>query len=118
MSIQPGKYNFTIYQGATFGRVLTWKDENATPIDLTGYTARMHIRSSVDDDTIIASLTTENGGITLGGEDGTITLTMSAATTTAITADSGLYDLELVNGGSAVTRLLEGNVIISKEVTR
>ncbi len=118
MTTTSGKYDFTLYQGATFARVLTWKDENETPIDLTGYTARMHIRESQDADAAFVTLTTENDGITLGDAAGTITLSISASDTAAITETSGVYDLELVSAGGIVTRLLAGEVLISKEVTR
>ena len=113
-----GKHDFIIEQGATFSKVLTWKDSTGTPINLTGYSARMQVRSSVEAASTIIELTTVNSRITLGGVAGTITLNISAADTTALTAESGVYDLELVSGANVVTRLLEGNVIISKEVTR
>lgn len=118
MTTRPGNYDFTIYQGATFSNVLTWKDDMGTAFDLTGYTARMQMRASQDEATPFVTLTTENGGIALGGEAGTITLTITAAATSAITATGGVYDLELVSGAGVVTRLLEGGILISKEVTR
>lgn len=118
MSISPGKYSFTLYQGATFSRILTWKDANEDAINLTGYTARLQMRESVDADAPFATLTTENGGITLGGAAGTIMLGLSAADSEDIEALSGVYDLELVSAGGVVTRLLEGEVTISREVTR
>lgn len=89
-----------------------------TPIDLTGYTARMQIRSDVDSDTVLVSLTTENGGITLGGTDGTVTLLISATATAALTWDEGVYDLELVSSGGVATRLVSGRIAVSDEVTR
>ena len=118
MTTSPGNYDFTIYQGATFSRVLTWKDENNVAINVTGYTARMQLRESQDAAAAFITLTTENGGIALGGAAGTITLSISAANTAAITETSGVYDLELVSAGGIVTRLLAGEVLISKEVTR
>lgn len=118
MTTTPGQYDFTIYQGATFARTLTWKDENDTAINVTGFTARMQIRTSQDAESPFITLTTENGGITLGGTSGTIALTISAASTSAITETSGVYDLELVSGTGIVTRLLSGEVLISKEITR
>lgn len=118
MTTRPGSYSFTIYQGATFSRVLTWKDEAGTLINLTGFTARMHIRTSKDAAAPFVTLTTENGGITLGGALGTITLAIAAAATAILSEESGVYDLELVSGTGVVTRLLEGAVTVSKEVTR
>ncbi len=64
------------------------------------------------------TLTTENGKITLGGTAGTITLNLSAVETAAITQSSLAYDLELVSAGGVVTRLVEGQINLTPEVTR
>jgi len=112
-----GTYDITIEQGATFSRVLTYRDSTDALINLTGYTARLQMRESVDSTTTFISLTTENGGITLGGALGTITLAITATASAAITVSQGVYDLELINGAT-ITRLVEGSVIINKEVTR
>jgi hypothetical protein len=112
-----GIYNFIINQGATFERVITWKDANDDPINLTNYTARMMIRENVTSATPFISLTSSSG-ITLGGVAGTITILLTASQTAVITQTSGVYDLELESPSGKVTRLLEGTVIISREVTR
>lgn len=112
-----GNYDFYIEQGATFNQQFIWKDSTGALVNLTGYTARMQIRQTVSNDTVLLSLTTENGRISLGGAAGTITLTLDAATSAGITFSRGVYDLELIHGG-VVTRLLEGQVDVSKEVTR
>lgn len=113
-----GQYNFTIEQGATFTRVIIWKDENGNPVDVTGYVARMQIRKTKGDSKIILSLDSGDlGGITLGTTDGKITITIPADVTADLNFDSGVYDLELEKSG-VVTRLLEGRVTLSKEVTR
>lgn len=113
-----GTYDFYIEQGATFTKTVTWKDSNGSPINLTGYTARMQFRPSVNSSTVLASATTENGKIVLGGGDGTIAITFSATDTAAFGFISAVYDLELASSGGFVTRLLEGGVEVSKEVTR
>ena len=114
-----GKLNLTIEQGATFRKVLTWTDNLGNPIDITGFTARMQIRQALKDPTPIISLTTENGGIVLGGVTGEIELYISDGDTEAMTIQKGVYDLELeAGGGGDVTRLVEGKVTMSLEVTR
>jgi len=45
-------------------------------------------------------------------------LLVAAADTGAITWQRGKYDLELVSSTGVVTRLLYGDVEVSKEVTR
>jgi len=114
-----GKLNLIIEQGATFSRVLTWK-VNDVAVNLTGYTARMHVRDAVDSTTTQLELSTTSppGGIALGGSAGTITLTVSAAVTAALTPGNYVYDLELVSSGGVVTRLVEGDLEIVAEVTR
>jgi len=114
----PGRYDMTIYQGASFDTTLTWKvGDPATPVNLTGYTARLQVRSSTDAATTALELTTANGGIVLGGAAGTIALAVSATATAALSPGYYVYDLELVNGAT-VTRLVEGRVTVSAEVTR
>lgn len=111
--------NFVIKQGATFSQILTWySDKNkTTPVNLTGYTARMQIRNNIEDASPIVDMTTANSKITLGGAAGTITLNIPATETSALTPGSAVYDLELVNGATVI-RLLEGSLEITREVTR
>lgn len=114
-----GKYDITIEQGATFYKVLTWTDSTGSAIDLSGYTARMHIRQKVTDVSPILNLTTENSRITLGGSAGTITLLVAAIDTAVLSPQiTGYYDLEVVSGTGVVTRLVEGRIFISPEITR
>jgi len=118
MTTNPGTYDITIHQGATFGLVLTWKDDTEEEVDLTGFSARLQMRESIDAEEPFLTLTTENGGITLGGATGTITLSSAASDTAALAVTSGVYDLELISGSGIITRLLQGSVLISREVTR
>ncbi len=115
---KPAKVKLTILQGATFRKRLTWRTSAGEPIDLTGCTARMHIRVRLNDPTPFLTLTTENGRISLGGINGQVNLFISDADTTMIQQNGGVYDLEIQHPNSDVTRLAEGSVTISKEVTR
>lgn len=111
--------NLRIRRGSTFAPAeFIYRVKDGAVIDLTGYTARAQIRNVDDDELIVAALTTENGGVTLGGVNGTIALFISATATTAIpdTVVAGRWDLELVTG-SVVLPLLAGNVVIEDEVT-
>jgi hypothetical protein len=111
--------NFIIEQGATFSTSLTVYNDLAReePVDLTGYTARMMIRTDYENPAALVSLTTENSRITLGGDEGTIALFISATDTAGFTKGNYVYDLELVSG-SVVTRVLQGKIEVSREVTR
>jgi len=115
-----GSYNIVCDQGATFGLSMTYKDANGTVINLTGYTARMQVRSKANASTTIVSLTSSPAaGITLGGAAGTIVISISATSTAALEPGDYVYDLELVNTSStAVTRLVQGRFRVSAEVTK
>lgn len=63
--MKPAKIDLAIYQGATFSKVMRWS-AGGSPVDLTGYTARMQVRGEIDDEEALVELTTENGGIGSG----------------------------------------------------
>lgn len=119
MSCEVASHDLCIPQGASWSRVFTWKTGSpAAAVNLTGYTARMHFRTSYSAASATLELTTGNNRIALGGALGTITLTLTATETAALAAGRYVYDLELVSGGGLVTRLVEGIVTVSPEVTR
>lgn len=111
------QYDFTIEQGATLEKTFVWKDGDGVVVNLSAYTARMQVRQSPSATDVLQSLTTTDSTIVLGGALGTITLSLSATATAAITWRRGKYDLELVSGDGTVTRLLEGVITVSKEIT-
>lgn len=113
-----GLYDLLIEQGATFVKDIVWKDGYGVAVDVVGYTARMQIRPHTSSDTVMLSATTENGYIVIGPEAGTIHISIPATVTAALTQSRGVYDLEMVDPDGVVTRLLQGGVAISKEVTR
>jgi hypothetical protein len=123
-----GKYSFTIEQGATFQLELQYKDANNDPINLSEYSGRMQIRSSVSDSTVLLQLSSSRAddgtGLNFSGSNGStppasgsIGVYISAVSSSALTFSEAVYDLEIYSG-SFVARLLEGKVRLSKEVTR
>jgi len=114
-----GSHDITIEQGATFRLSLIWKDSAGALVDLTGYTARMQVRRRhSSEDPPALSLTSAAGDIVLGGTAGTIVVTAAATVTDDIDFKAGVYDLELEDSTGFVTRLVEGSVTITPEVTR
>lgn len=125
-----GKYHLILEQGATLNLEIQYKDSTNTPVDITGYTGRMQIRSDYADNnpityiTLSSSLAADGTGLNFSGSNGNTPLSsgsigifISAASSSAFTFDTAKYDLELVSG-SVVTRLLQGDVKLLKEVTR
>jgi hypothetical protein len=123
-----GRYSFVIEQGATTNFQINWTDESGSAIDLTGYHARMQIRPGVESDTIYLSLSSslesDGTGINLSGsnfttplQSGSMAIYISADVTEGLNFNEAFYDLEMVRQNT-VTRLLEGKVKLSKNVTR
>jgi len=109
-----GTYNFTLEQGSTFSRQITVQ-ENSTALNLSGYTARMQMRSTHDSSTIALTYTST---IASPASNGKINLSATATQTAAIEEGIYVYDLEIESSGGEVTRLMEGQVTVTPEVTR
>ena len=109
-----GIYNFTIEQGTTFKRTFKYKDANGDGVDLSSHAVRMQIRKTIGGDLI-----TEEGTdkFTVGGvANNEFTLIIAASTTAAYTFNTAVYDIE-IEKDNEVTRLLQGKIKLSKEVT-
>jgi hypothetical protein len=111
-------YDFVIEQGATLVKPIIWSDSNGAPINLTGYSAKMQLRQSVNSDDVLLELSSASNTLVITPATGTITMVFSATTTAAITWSRAKYDLEVTSETGAVTRLIEGLITVSKEVTR
>ena len=111
-------YNILVDQGSTYTLAVTYKDSSGTAINLTGYTAAMQLRENYDSATAVLSLSSPSSGIVITGASGLVTITMSATQTAALSADTFLYDLEIASPASVKTRLIQGVVVVSAEVTK
>jgi len=128
-----GKYSFVIEQGATTNFEIQYKDSNSTPIDLSNYSGRLQIRSTYAQNsgelylTLSSSLNGDGTGLNFSGSNGTtpptsgsIGIYIAACTSSALTFNEAIYDLEIYSGSSDcpyTVRLLEGRVQLSKQVT-
>lgn len=87
------------------------------PVNLNGYTAALQVRSLPNDPTAVLSLTT-GSGITITALTGQIDVHATANQTRVISAGTYYYDLEITSPGGIVTRIAQGQVIVSAEVTK
>lgn len=113
-----GTYKIECEQGADFTLNLTWRDGTGAVLNLTGYTARMDVRTSKDAATALVSATTENGRITLGGAEGTVQILIPASVTAGFAPGQYVYDLKLISATGRATRLIEGFFIVDGQVTQ
>lgn len=111
-------YNIVINQGADWFFNVTYDQPDGTPVNLTGYTAAMQLRSYPNSPTAVLTLTTTSG-ITISGSTGTLALHATNEQTSAIDEGNYYYDLEITAPSTGViTRLIQGQAEVSAEVTR
>lgn len=109
------KYNLVIDQGSDFIRTLDVAEDDGTATNLTGYSARAQIRKSKSSESVSASFTCTIPSPTAGR----IVMELAAATSAALNSGRYYYDLEIFTSGDAnVTRLLQGEITLTQEVTR
>lgn len=88
------------------------------PTDLTNMTARCQIRSKWHAGSFIHEFTTENGGIVLDANDGSIQLEALSAATKDLNFTKAYGDIEVITPGGVVTRVARLIVNFSREMTK
>jgi len=113
-------YNTVIDQGADWYFTITYENPDGTPINITDYTAACQLRSLPNSPSAVLTLTTENGGIEITGNTGTVALHATSDETEVIDEGTYFYDVEIYswNVPAIITRLVQGQIVVSAEVTR
>ena len=105
------KLNLIIDQGTTFATSFTVNDDAGDPIDFSGYTGYSQIRKHYTSTNAVSFTVTAN---TTGG----VTLELDSNTTNSIEAGRYVYDVELVAPAGTVSRVVEGIVTVTPQVTK
>lgn len=115
-----GTENLIIDQGADWYVNFTYYTDSTltTPVNLTGYTAALQLRSNFGDATSALSLSSPSNGIVITGAAGLISIHATAIQTGAIAAGYYEYDCEITSSGGIVTRLIQGQITVKPQVTR
>jgi hypothetical protein len=104
----------TVDQGSTFETNLDLVADDGTSINLTNYIFSGQIRKSYYSNNATANLT-----ITVtDAANGNLNLSLNAATTTNIKAGRYLYDVKMTDTANTVTRIVEGIITITPQVTK
>ena len=105
------KVNIVIDQGTTFNTTYEINNSVDEPIDFTGYTANSQFRKTYSSsNSYVFDVVLSNNGL--------VTLSMNAATTSSIVAGRYLYDVEVQDLLGIRSRIVEGIVTITPQVTR
>lgn len=106
------KANLVIDQGSTFATDLTLTDENGDVMSLIGYTAVSQIRKWYTSTSPAATFDTS-----INTDTGQITLSLSHTQTSNLVAGRYVYDVEITKGND-VSRIVEGIITVTPQVTR
>lgn len=106
--------NLTIDQGSTYSISIELSDALGNALDLSDYTIRAQMRKSYGSNSYTAFTTSAGEDPTLGE----LTLSLTSTQTTALRAGRYVYDIEIEDDEDVVTRVLEGIVTVTPEVTR
>ena len=105
------KVNLVVDQGTTFTTSITFNDENGNTINFSTYSGaaqmRKHFTSS--NSTVFEVLLTSNG---------VVTLSLTANQTGNLVAGRYVYDLEVTDSSNQISRLIEGIITVTPNVTR
>ncbi len=112
-TVELNSVNAASYSTYTSGGYIQYYEPHA----LSGVTARMKVKDKVGGTELLTSVgVTPDIDVTVDDATKTITITISATTTEAITWTKGVYDVEAVDG-TIVYALLTGSVSVTKEIT-
>ncbi len=106
------RVNIVIDQGTDFETSISLTDASNVQLNTTGMTAASQIRRTHSSSNSVAFTAA------LANTTGTLTLSLNNATTSSMTAGRYVYDVELTDATNVVSRILEGVVTVTPEVTR
>jgi hypothetical protein len=103
-----------LYIGEAFNRSMTWTIDDL-PVNLTGATALMQVRTAIGVDPVVIELSNANNRITLSSV-GVITMHIDADDVALIPPGTYLYDL-FITIGTEPEQILRGKFQVRPSVT-
>ena len=109
--------NWEVDQGTTFTFTVEYKDNNDSPIDLTGATAKLQVRDTQGGSKLAFTLTSPASGIIINPLLGKLTIKMTATQTNKLFYPKSAYDLMITDSNLNKTKLMQGFLTLSRSVT-
>lgn len=101
-------------QGTTFETTLDLVGDDGAAINVAGYLFSGQIRKSYYSSNVTANFLI----VPTNNANGNITMTLSAATTANIKPGRYLYDVKMTDTSNTVTRIVEGVITVTPQVSR
>jgi len=105
--------NLFVDAGANYSNIITVAASNGQPLDLTGYTVASQMRKSYQSSTAYNFTASIYNAAT-----GKVRLQLSDTQSAAIPAGRWLYDVEITSPSGTKTRVVEGIVTVSPQITQ
>jgi len=105
--------NLFVDAGANYSNIITVAASNGQALDLTGYTVASQMRKSYQSSTAYNF----NASVYLAGS-GKVRLQLTDTQSAAIPAGRWLYDVEITSPSGTKTRVVEGIVTVSPQITQ
>jgi hypothetical protein len=102
-------------QGTTFNNIINITDDTTnTPVNVQGYAVSSQLRRSYYSANASANITCS----VTDAPNGEITMSMTASNTSNIKAGRYLFDVETIDTLGTVSRILEGIITVTPQITR
>jgi hypothetical protein len=111
LTLQKQILNFVLNQGCTFSKVVTAKDPAGANVEISTGTAAGKMRQSYHSSNNVHDFTTAIEG-------SNVTLSMTSTETTAILDGNYVFDVEYIQAGGDIERVVEGLITVSPEATK
>lgn len=105
--------NLFVDAGSDYSNIITVSSTNGQPLNLSGYTVASQMRKSYSSSTSYAFTAS-----VYDAANGKVRLQLSAATSSSIPAGRWLYDVEITSTSGSKTRVVEGIVTITPQITQ
>lgn len=102
----PGKYDITIYQGATFSLNLGYENSSGVPINMSGYTVQSQLWNRLG-----TAKLTDFTVSWVSQASGTFKISLSNSVTSGIT-EQGQYDILITEPSGSKYYILQGNAFL------
>lgn len=117
--------NIAVDQGSSDPFTFTLTNVDGSKFDLNGFDARLQVRRSYGDTTVLINCTLANSKLIMDVSAGTVVWNITPTDTSSIRFNNKdddtlecVYDLEIVSPASKVYKPAKGTFTINREVTR
>ena len=105
--------NLFVDAGADYSTIITVAATNGQPLNLTGYSVASQMRKSYSSSTVYNFTTS-----VYDASQGKVRLQLNNSQSSAIPAGRWLYEVDITSPSGTQTRVLEGIVTVTPEITR